>query len=555
MAKITLKLQELAKKLGKSITEIAEETGLNRNTVTALYHNKVDGIKFETVVRFCETYKLSLIDLIEYQATENLKINADEYYKQEGEIIPFTGWMVGLQCCKFSKDYFDHDYGTLYMFWKKNYMFGFWHKNNTDGLAKEVYEKYSESREVDKLFNEYKKAGALLENYYYAQDPKDLLTSTRQQFLDFFDRLRQAYAQFWSMSLFIDAFDAGFDHQKIKEISSRFNFSLEEIGQLTTPREMTFNNERLLALYSLTTAFKKQRKYKNVTEFVKANELAQIYRKRFDYYQSNYAHAGHIAEHDLVAEIDYWLKNEDEMKSNFKELLNYSSDVDAKIKAILKKRKLTENPLYFFQVLTYWREHRKMINLMGIHLLFLTLDYLEEQSGIKLEFLKHLTTDEVEAVLNGTITQDVLERRFNEGIFVTFDENGYKMVVGPEAKSLYDQFNDNLSSPQSKIIYGQVASQGYARGVARIVLSREDFGKIHDGEILVTGMTRPEFLPIMKIAAAFVTNEGGITCHAAIVARELGKPCIIGTKNATQVIKDGDLIEVRANHGTVRILS
>jgi len=58
----------------------------------------------------------------------------------------------------------------------------------------------------------------------------------------------------------------------------------------------------------------------------------------------------------------------------------------------------------------------------------------------------------------------------------------------------------------------------------------------------------------MARAAAFVTNEGGITSHASIVAREMGKPCIIGTKNATQILKDGDLVEVDANNGVIKII-
>ena len=67
-------------------------------------------------------------------------------------------------------------------------------------------------------------------------------------------------------------------------------------------------------------------------------------------------------------------------------------------------------------------------------------------------------------------------------------------------------------------------------------------------------MTRPEFLPAMKKASAIVTDEGGITSHAAIVSRELGIPCIIGTKNATEILKNGDLVEVKANHNMVVIL-
>lgn len=65
-------------------------------------------------------------------------------------------------------------------------------------------------------------------------------------------------------------------------------------------------------------------------------------------------------------------------------------------------------------------------------------------------------------------------------------------------------------------------------------------------------MTSPDFVPLMKKAKAIVTDEGGLSCHAAIVSREMGLPCVIGTKNATKVFKDGDMIEVDANKGFVR---
>lgn len=67
-------------------------------------------------------------------------------------------------------------------------------------------------------------------------------------------------------------------------------------------------------------------------------------------------------------------------------------------------------------------------------------------------------------------------------------------------------------------------------------------------------MTTPDFVPAMKKAAAVITDEGGITCHAAIMSRELGIPCVIGTKIATKVLRDGDLVEVDAEKGVVRIL-
>jgi pyruvate,water dikinase len=68
-------------------------------------------------------------------------------------------------------------------------------------------------------------------------------------------------------------------------------------------------------------------------------------------------------------------------------------------------------------------------------------------------------------------------------------------------------------------------------------------------------MTSPEFVHAMKLSAAIVANEGGVLCHAAIMSRELRKPCIIGTKIATDVIKTGDMVEVDADKGVVTILN
>ncbi len=105
-----------------------------------------------------------------------------------------------------------------------------------------------------------------------------------------------------------------------------------------------------------------------------------------------------------------------------------------------------------------------------------------------------------------------------------------------------------------KEIRGQIAHRGFVQGTVRIVRTNQDAAAVQAGEIIVSPMTVPDFLLAMKRAAAFVTDEGGITCHAAIVSRELGKPCIIGTKIATKVLKDGDVVEVDAEKGIVTIL-
>jgi pyruvate,water dikinase len=103
-----------------------------------------------------------------------------------------------------------------------------------------------------------------------------------------------------------------------------------------------------------------------------------------------------------------------------------------------------------------------------------------------------------------------------------------------------------------EIIKGRVASRGKMKGIARIVHGKEDLIKVEPGSILVAITTDPNYMPAMAKAAAFVTDQGGILSHAAILAREMKKPCIVGTGNATKLLKDGDLIELDDATGEVR---
>lgn len=101
------------------------------------------------------------------------------------------------------------------------------------------------------------------------------------------------------------------------------------------------------------------------------------------------------------------------------------------------------------------------------------------------------------------------------------------------------------------VLKGQGASPGIAAGVVKIVESPKKLGKVKKGDILVAKMTSPDFVPAMKLAGAIVTDEGGVTSHAAIVSRELGIPCVVGTGEATKVLKDGLVVTVDGKSGTV----
>ena len=115
-----------------------------------------------------------------------------------------------------------------------------------------------------------------------------------------------------------------------------------------------------------------------------------------------------------------------------------------------------------------------------------------------------------------------------------------------EARSMTGQ-NQNVRI----ILQGQGAASGIASGRVSIIRDAKDTGSVKEGDILVTKMTNPDMVPAMRKVAAIVTDEGGMTCHAAIVSRELGTPAVVGTKTATHILKNGQLITVDGEKGFI----
>ena len=131
-------------------------------------------------------------------------------------------------------------------------------------------------------------------------------------------------------------------------------------------------------------------------------------------------------------------------------------------------------------------------------------------------------------------------------------ENGKVYLVQSRPVTVfYEKKEEEIEVKQPPLLKGLAASPGVGIGKVKIVLSIDELDKVKEGDVLVTKMTNPDFVPAMRRAVAIVTDEGGMTSHAAIVSRELGVPCIVGTGNATQVLKDGMIITVDGRKGLV----
>jgi len=169
-------------------------------------------------------------------------------------------------------------------------------------------------------------------------------------------------------------------------------------------------------------------------------------------------------------------------------------------------------------------------------------------------YLRAILPEELEAYINGQDLPDEkkLKLRYDySAVLATKDKN--ELLLSTEARLLIEKIS-KINTEGVNEIKGTVANQGIVKGKVKLVFMEQDLSKVQIGDIIVTTMTRPEWVSVMKFAGAYVTDAGSVLCHAAIVSREFNKPCIINTKIATQILKDGDLVEVDADNGIVKKL-
>ncbi len=556
LASMHVNLGNLLRQTGKSVLQLARETGLNRNTITALMQDKEGmGVRLSTLAVFEKTYGWNIADMILQEADKrNTFSKTSPWYRQEGELIPFTCWpWLIASCTSFAIPHVEEhaQEGRLYI--KKDYGYVYWPEETCSRWSKRVYDVYTSPDRHEALYEDYLRATHRIERLYlsFQQTP---LSGTDTNLNTIYKDISEAFRPFWYTSLFIDAFDVGVDQKLIQHISKHHGLTSEETKILLTTRYPTFDRERRLDVLDLTQTFIRQST--PFSTWIDTSSAVQSHLRRWAFVRNNYTRIGSYTHDDIKKELEELIKDPKGIVKEKAEIEGQTEETDKQVHHILKTHRLQENPLAFFQLLTYWREHRKKVNLMGIHILLCLINELEKRTGISADLLKYLAPNEFEAVIRGTVSKETLETRRETGIMAIMTADGYRVVTGKEAASLKEECEAtrHTSLTEQTILYGQIACQGYAKGTARVILSEQDFARFKDGDILVTGMTRPEFVPLMRRAAGIVTNEGGVTCHAAIVSRELGKPCIIGTRRATDVIKEGDLVEVRAHHGTVRIL-
>lgn len=248
------------------------------------------------------------------------------------------------------------------------------------------------------------------------------------------------------------------------------------------------------------------------------------------------------------------------LKEKIGELEGYEKTIAGKQATVIGKFGVPlelEKQFENLRLLTVMTDERKQFSFQAHVALDKLFKEITSRLGIEPVVLKYVTLYELKQNLENARKLRELWKRRAESIFITgVEECVFRIIEGAEAERMAKEMLPKTE--KTNFVKGAVGSKGanpIIIGTARILFSPEEIGRMNEGEVLVTQMTTPEFVPAMRKAVAVVTDEGGVTCHAAIVSRELGIPCVIGTKTATKVFKDGDLLEVDASKGTVKLVS
>jgi len=383
-----------------------------------------------------------------------------------------------------------------------------------------------------------------------------------RQLADTYRNLTEVYLKTITSSSLIDGFALGSDEiiqARISRLLDKRKIVRERgiiFAALTAPVHQSFINEAELALLNIAVRL---RRAPASCRPALAKKLLAVHARKYFWIKNNY-HDNHIlSARDFAAELKALLTGRVDLAKEIRKIKDAPRRNLIEKKAWLARLEpegRLRNLLELSEDFTHWQDERKKRTFLFTHYASSVMAEAGRRLGYSLSEMKYLVRPEVISLLDRADkpAKYLLKERVKK-TFVYQKGNRYEAVSGPTAAKFINNIFQDKDYSHIQDFRGLTASTGIARGRVRIVKSVKEVGKVEKGDILVAVMTRPDYIVGLKKAAAIVTDEGGITCHAAIISRELGIPCIIGTKIGTKALSDGDLVEVNANHGWVRKIS
>lgn len=400
---------------------------------------------------------------------------------------------------------------------------------------------------IDAWIKDWEKRVVILERFLKKSFKNKIENWDDKDLYKFLVNYKEICLKTWLKGILIEYFDPeGLDILKREIKRAKINLEQKDLEILLSPEKPTFMQEELLMRANI---LKKIKRGRDIKKDIKNHA------KKFYWYKDNWAYVHNLNVQYFENKIKKELSIYTEIIKDAENTKIFFKSIKKRKEIIFKKNRVSpelKNVFYLFSKMIDWRDERKRRTCcMPNVYLYQIMERLKRENNMSEEMLGCFMFDEIEAwKIKGKILNQI-KKRMEKSILLYTEKFEPRWLYGKESEKLYEVLIKTISSSEIK---GVVANAGIIRGKVKIIETREDFSKFKKGDILVATMTRPEYLPLIKIAGAIVTNEGGITCHAAIVSREFGKPCIIGTQTASEKLKDDQLVEVDANKGVVKIL-
>ncbi|MDH4330691.1 MAG: PEP-utilizing enzyme [Candidatus Moranbacteria bacterium] len=437
-------------------------------------------------------------------------------------------------------------------------------------LSGKVYEEFLEdNKSLDEKIEKHMNLSREMDGVWGEYVDKCSGNVDNQCLLKYFQVLTEKSFLWWQIGVIGEDKAEVVNQKVIPAFQKRHNLSFEEakdaIYDLSHPDEMTFFNQERKMFFEICVLISDTRSdtVEDILSDEKVKEKIEKYLKRFfwvknDFYRSHIMTPGEIVK-DAIGEISK--KGIENIKKDLEKIDDNFSEIKKRQKELLDSLDLSEKDLKdieFSKKVIHWFDFRKFGMMTHLHYIYQILEEIARVNKIDYhECCSYLTKELIDLMKNGvSVDENVIQKRRESSFIVYNEDENERIFGGSEGRDLFDLVMKKDS--EEKTLKGTVASKGKSGdekviGKARIVIRPQD-AVFEEGEFLVTSMTRVEFVPLMRKAGAIITNEGGLACHAAIVSREMGLPAIIGTKNATQVLRDGDEVEMDLKSGEVRVV-
>jgi len=323
------------------------------------------------------------------------------------------------------------------------------------------------------------------------------------------------------------------------------------VPALCAPVHGTFLREKKIGV--LTAALHG----KVTSSWTKEKLLARAKELHEKYSWVSYGYVGpemslHVFEKQIEAEMD---KDFEQIKKEISQANGEDAVTAAKQRELEEKFALDDYGKRLFEMartFAFQKELRKQALYRSFYALLPLRKEICKRAGVTLAQLSYSMPQEISLLLAGKLDAGILNERLKLCVYMPFQK---QILVGKQAEEFIKKIKLSGVDSSVKELHGQSAFCGKTvEAIARIVLNAHDLHKLNKGEVMVSPATSPIMVPAMKDAGAIVTDQGGLTCHASIVSRELRIPCVIGTKIATKAIKDGQKVRVDSLQGLVTLL-